>query len=329
MSQNRNISTHRIVVLDGYTLNPGDLSWDGLSALGQLTVHDRTPGDQILARAEGADILFVNKTPLDAATLAALPGVRYIGVLATGYNVVDIAAARDRGITVTNIPTYGTTAVAQMTFALLLELCHHVGAHSDAVRSGAWTRSPDFCFWQYPLVELADKVLGIVGYGRIGQAAGRIALAFGMEVLAFDQFPRKELEGEKMHYTSLEDLLVRSDAVSLHCPLTDENRGMICRKSLRTMKPTAMLINTARGPLVCDADLAEALNAGWIAGAAVDVLSVEPPPADNPLLTAQNCIVTPHIAWAPVASRKRLMDIAADNLRQFLEGHPVNVVNAL
>ena len=319
----------KIVVLDGYTENPGDLSWDGLRALGNLTVYDRTPyaggTEEILNRARGAEIVITNKTPLSRETIRALSGsLRYIGVLATGYNVVDTAAAREQGIPVCNIPTYGTTAVAQYTFALLLELCHHVGDHSRRVREGAWSSCPDFCFWDYPLTELAGKTMGLIGFGRIGKAVGALARAFGMRVLFHDeQVPAAE-GAEK---TTLEELYARSDVISLHCPLFPENTGMIHAGAIEGMKDGVLILNTARGPLIREEDLAAALRSGKVGGAAVDVLSREPAEADNPLLSAPNCLVTPHIAWAPKESRQRLMDIAVENVRAFLEGKPRNVVN--
>ncbi len=320
----------KIVVLDGYTENPGDLSWAGLEALGSLTVYDRTPftegTEEILRRAEGAEILITNKTPLSGETLRALSGsLRYIGVLATGYNVVDTGAAKELGIPVCNIPTYGTTAVAQFTMALLLELCHHVGDHSRRVREGAWSRCPDFCFWDYPLTELAGKTMGLIGYGRIGKTVGALARAFGMRVLFFDERVPEEEGAEKV---SLKELYARSDVISLHCPLFPENTGMINGDAIAGMKDGVLILNTARGPLIREEDLAAALKSGKVGGAAVDVLSREPAAADNPLLSAPNCLVTPHIAWAPKESRQRLMDIAVDNVRAFLEGRPRNVVNA-
>jgi len=315
-----------IVVLDGYTLNPGDLSWDGLRALGECDIYDRTPPELVVERARGAEAVLTNKVIVGREQMEQLPDLRYIGVLATGYNIVDTAAARERGIPVTNVPEYGTRSVAQMTFALLLELTQHVGHHARTVRDGRWTRSPDFCYWAYPLIELADRTMGIVGIGRIGRAVAELALAFGMQVLAYDvNTPANLPEGIRM--TDLETLLRESDVVSLHCPLTAENQGVIDRERLALMKPTAFLINTSRGPLVVARDLADALNAGRLAGAGVDVLPVEPPPADNPLLTAKNCLVTPHIAWATGAARARLMATVVDNLRAFLAGKPRNVVN--
>jgi len=256
-----------------------------------------------------------------------MPNLKYIGVLATGYNVVDVVAAKEKGIVVTNIPSYGTTAVSQMTFALLLEMCHHVGHHSEQVYKGVWTNNEDFCFWNYPLIELAGKNMGIIGFGRIGQDTGKIAQAFGMNVLAYDNYPNKKLESDTLKYVNLDELLSQSDVISLHCPLLESTTGLINRNTIAQMKDGAMLINTSRGPLIVEEDLAEALNNGKLAGAAVDVVSKEPIDGDNPLLTAKNCIITPHIAWAPSESRKRLMDIAVDNLRRFLENNSVNVVN--
>ena len=315
-----------IVVLDGYTLNPGDLSWSALETLGTCTVHDRTPPESVVERAREAEILFTNKVVLGRAELAQLPRLRYIGVLATGYNVVDVAAARERGIVVTNIPTYGTRSVAQMTFALLLELTQHVGHHAQTVRDGRWTQSKDFCYWDPPLVELAGLTLGLVGFGRIGRAVAEVALAFGMKVRAHDAFaPAGPVTGVTM--VDMETLFRQSDVVSLHCPLTADNKGLVNSARLNLMKSSAFLINTSRGPLVNEADLAAALNACRIAGAGLDVLAVEPPRPDNPLLTAKNCLITPHIAWATAAARRRLMDIAVGNLRAFLAGAPVNQVN--
>lgn len=317
----------KIVVLDGFTLNPGDLSWAALEPLGDLTVHDRTPADHILARAAGAVILLTNKTPLTAQTIRALPDLQYIGVLATGYNVVDVQAAADRNIPVTNVPTYGTHSVAQLTFALLLELCHHVQAHSDAVRRGQWSASRDFCFWDSPLIELADKTIGIIGFGRIGRQVAQIADALGMAVLAADRVKNPPPTLRRFAWAEIPDLLANADVVSLHCPLFPETQGLINRQTLDRMKPSAFLLNTSRGPLIVEQDLADALAAGRIAGAAVDVLSAEPPPPNNPLLAAKNCLVTPHIAWATREARQRLMHTAVENLRAFLAGNPVNVVN--
>jgi glycerate dehydrogenase len=317
----------KIVVLDGYTLNPGDITWKGFEKLGELMVYDRTPEDKILERIGDAEIVYTNKTPLTRETLKKAPAVKFIGVLATGYNIVDTAAAREQGIIVTNIPTYGTTAVAQFAFALLLEICHHVGAHNEEVKKGKWTEGTDFCFWNYPLIELAGKTMGIIGFGRIGQAVARIAQSFGMNILAYDAYQNKALENDTLKYVALDELLAGSDVISLHCPLLDSTQGIINNKTIMKMKDGVMIINTSRGPLIVEEDLADALNRGKVYGAAVDVVSSEPIKAGNPLLTAKNCIITPHIAWAPKESRARLMDIAADNLAAFLKGEPVNVVN--
>ena len=316
----------KIVVLDAYCLNPGDLSWDALSQLGDVTLYDRTPPSEAATRAAGATAVFTNKTPLPAATLALLPDLKYIGVLATGYNVVDIAAARTHGIAVTNIPTYGTASVAQFVFALLLEMCHHAGLHSDATRAGDWTRNPDWSFWKSPLIELAGKTLGIVGFGRIGRATARIGDAFGMKIIANDTLESNPPAYPDFKFAPFEDLLRESDVVSLHSPLFPETQGMINALTLSLMKPSAFLINTSRGPLVVDQDLADALNTHRLAGAAVDVLSAEPPAADNPLLSARNCLVTPHIAWATREARARLMDLAIGNLSGWISGRPVNVI---
>lgn len=316
----------KIVVLDGYTENPGDLSWEGFEALGELTVYDRTPADQIIPRIGDADAVIVNKVPITRETLEKCPGIKYIGVLATGYNVVDIAAAKERGIPVCNIPTYGTTAVAQFVFALLLEICHHVSAHSDAVKAGAWTACPDFCFWNYPLIELAGKTMGIIGFGRIGQNTAKIAVALGMKVLAYDEYPNES--GKALaEYVPLDQLLAQSDVISLHCPLFPSTKGIINKANIAKMKDGVIIINTSRGPLIVEEDLKEALESGKVFAAGVDVVSSEPIKADNVLLGCKNCLVTPHIAWAPKESRKRLMDIAVDDLKAFIDGHPINVVN--
>ena len=313
----------RIVLLDGFTLNPGDLDWSGFEALGTLVVYDRTSLDKIVERIGDAAIVVTNKTPIDSKVLDACPNIRYIGVLATGYNVVDVAAASARGIVVTNIPTYGTTAVAQYVFALLLELCHHVGEHGRAVKAGRWANSEDFCFWDYPLIELAGKTMGIIGLGRIGRSTARIASALGMRVLAFDAYEDPGAKAEGIVYVPLDDLLRNSDVISLHCPLTDQTKGMVNRQSISRMKDGVLIINTSRGPLIVEKDLAEALDSGKVGGAAVDVVATEPPAADNLLVASENCIVTPHIAWAPRESRKRLMDIAVDNLAVVLQGKEV------
>lgn len=317
----------KIVVLDGYTLNPGDLTWEGLEELGEVTVYDRTPEEKIIERVGNAEIIYINKTVLKRETLEKLSHVKFIGVLATGYNVVDAEAAKELGIVVTNIPTYGTQAVAQFTFALLLEICHHVGEHNLSVKRGEWSKSIDFCYWKYPLMELAGKTMGLIGLGRIGQESAKIAQAFGMEVLAFDEYPQKELENEKLKYVDIDILFEKSDVISLHCPLFENTRGMINKENIAKMKDSVMIINTSRGALIVEKDLAEALNSGKVAGAGVDVLSEEPAAMDNPLLTAKNCIITPHIAWAPKEARERLMNIAIDNLKEFLAGKPINMVN--
>ena len=316
----------KITVLDGYCLNPGDLSWDALRKFGEVEVFERTSVDEAPSRAAGAAIVLTNKTQLPGAVLAQLPDLRYIGVLATGYNIVDVEAARQRNIVVTNIPTYGTASVAQFVFALLLELCHNVRQHADAVRAGEWAHSPDWSFWKTPLIELSGKTMGIVGFGRIGRQAGAIANAMGMRVLANDTYHGDEPSYPGFRWVDLEDLLRESDVVSLHSPLFPETRGMINAASLTLMKPTAFLINTSRGPLVIDQDLADALNTGHLAGAGLDVLSVEPPAEHNPLLTARNCLVTPHIAWATREARSRLMEAAVANVAAFLGGQPRNVV---
>jgi len=321
-----NRTSPAIVVLDGHTLNPGDLSWEAIAAQGEFTVHDRTPPGQVVERAAAAEIVFTNKALLPAETIEALPALRYIGVLATGYNVVDTAAAAARGIPVTNIPAYGTASVAQMTFALILELASQPALHDASVRAGDWTASPDFCYWQKPLVELDDLTLGIIGYGAIGQAVARLGRAFGMKILAHTRTPRK---ADDVEFTDCETVFRKADIISLHCPLTDANIGFVNAERLSLMKSTAFLINTGRGPLVDEAALAKALNHEQIAGAAVDVLSAEPPAADNPLLSAKNLTITPHIGWATQAARGRLMEIAAENLRAFLAGQPVNVVNGV
>jgi glycerate dehydrogenase len=315
-----------IVVLDGYTLNPGDLSWDALHKLGPCIIHDRTPPEQVVERARDAEVVLTNKALLPRETIAALPKLKYIGVLATGYNVVDIAAAKERGIPVANIPDYGTHSVAQFTFALLLELAHHVGHHAQTVRDGRWARSADFCYWDSPLIELHGLTFGVIGFGKIGQATAKLADAFGMKVLVHTRTRPADLPAG-YEFVSLDDLLARSDVVSLHCPLTPENKQFINAERLARMKPTTFLLNTSRGPLLDEAAVANALNAGKIAGAAVDVVSVEPPKTDNPLLTAKNCLVTPHIAWATRAARARLMDITVENIRAFIAGRPQNIVN--
>ena len=317
----------KIVVLDGQTLNPGDLSWDALEKLGELTVYDRTSPAFVVERIGNADAVFTNKTVVSREHLAQCPMLKFVGVLATGYNIVDIAAAKARGIPVCNVPTYGTMAVAQFATALLLELCHHVGKHSDDARSGNWAKHTDFCYWLNPLVELDGKTLGIIGFGRIGQAFARIAQALGMSVLACANHPDPRLESASLRYATLAEVYAQADVISLHCPLFDSNRGMIDAAAIARMKPGVLLINTARGPLIVERDLADALNSGRVGGAALDVLSTEPPLADNPLLTARNCLVTPHIAWATKEARARIMATSAENLERFVAGAAQNVVN--
>ena len=317
----------KIVVLDGYTLNPGDLDWNGLEALGELTVCDRTAPEDVIARIGDAELIYTNKTVISREILDACPSVKFIGVLATGYNVVDTEAAKEKGIPVCNVPTYGTTAVAQYTFALLLEICHHVWAHSEAVKAGAWASCPDFCFWNYPLFELAGKTLGIIGYGRIGQTVGQIAQAFGMKVLAVDGHVRPELENENMKYVELDELFKEADVISLHCPLFPSTQGIINKENIAKMKDGVIILNDSRGPLIVEQDLFDALESGKVAYAASDVVSTEPIKDDNVLLKAKNMIITPHIAWAPKEARKRLMDVAVADLAAFLAGEPINVVN--
>ena len=316
----------KIVVLDGYALNPGDLSWEVFRQFGEVTVYDRTPDTLIPERIGDADIILLNKTPITAAVLDACPTVKLICVLATGYNVVDCDAAKARGIPVCNVPAYGTAAVAQFTFALLLELCHRVGLHSDSVHAGDWCASPDFCYWRTPQMELAGKTMGIIGFGRIGRAVGAIAKAFGMQVLAYNR--SRCAEGEAIGaYVELDTLLAKSDIVSLHCPLTPQTQGIISKETLSKMKDGAILINTARGPLMDEEAVAAALDSGKLRGAAMDVISQEPMVKTNPLLGAQNCIITPHMAWAPVESRQRIVDCTVRSIQGFLQGEPINVVN--
>ena len=317
----------KIVVLDGYTLNPGDLSWEGFESLGEVQVYNRTPAEKTVERIGDASVILTNKTAITKEILDQCPAIRYIGVLATGYNVVDVKAAAQRGIVVTNIPSYGTDAVAQYAFALLLELCHHVGLHDESVKAGEWEKCQDFCYWKTPLMELAGKTLGLIGFGRIGQKTGAIARAMGMKVLAYDRFQRPELENENCRYVSLEQLLAASDVISLHCPLLPETKGVINRDTISRMKDGVLIINTSRGDLVVEKDLAEALISGKVAGAAADVVSTEPIKGDNPLLKAPNMIITPHMAWGAKESRGRLMNQAVENLKAFLSGNPVNTVS--
>ena len=315
---------HKIVVLDGYVLNPGDLSWKPLESLGSVTVYDRTPAEKIVERIADADIILTNKTPITRQTLLDCPSVKYVGALATGFNTIDIAAAKELGVAVTNVPAYSTEAVAQFTMALLLEVCHHVGEHSRGVMAGDWVRSIDFCYWQYPQIELAGKTFGIIGMGKIGQAAGKLADAFGMKVLYHAHHPR-ELPYPAT-FCSLEDLLAQSDVISLHCPLTDETAAIINPHTISMMKKDAILLNTARGPLVDEQAVADALKEGKLTGYAADVVGREPMAADSPLLGAPRCILTPHIAWASHAARGRLMDVAIGNVFAFWEGKHQNRV---
>lgn len=315
----------KIVVLDGYGLNPGDLSWDAVSQLGKLTVYDRTSSEEVIARSAGAEAILTNKTVITAEIMEALPDLKYIGVLATGYNVVNIDAAREKGIVVTNIPAYSTPSVAQMVFAHILNIAQQVQHHSEEVRKGRWTNNADFCFWDTPLIELREKKIGLVGLGHTGYNTARIAIGFGMQVTAYTSKSSLQLPPEIKKRT-LDELFSECDIVSLHCPLTDETKELVNAERLRLMKPTAILINTGRGPLVNEQDLADALNAGKLYAAGLDVLSSEPPKADNPLLTARNCYITPHIAWASLEARTRLMDILVENIKAFQAGKPINNV---
>ena len=320
----------KIVILDGYTENPGDLSWSGLETFGELTVYDRTPladETEIIRRIGDAEIVYTNKTPVTRNVLDRCPSIRFIGLLATGYNVVDYRYAREKGIPVTNVPSYGVASVSQFAIALLLEICHHIGHHDQAVHDGKWEQCGDWCFWDYPLIELFDKTIGIIGFGRIGQATGRIAKALGMHVLAFDAV-QTDTGKQIAQYTNLDGLLALSDVVTLHCPLFPETEGMINRKTIAKMKDGVILINNSRGPLIVEQDLADALHAGKVAAAAVDVVSSEPISGDNPLLSAPRCIITPHISWAPKESRARILTCAMENLKAFLAGTPINVVNS-
>ena len=320
----------KIVVLDGYTENPGDLSWGGLEALGEVTVYDRTSYAEsplIAERIGDAEIVVMNKTPISKETIDKCPNIRLIAVLATGYNVVDYNYAKEKGIPVVNVPTYGTASVSQYSIALLLEICHHIGHHSESVHAGNWASNADWCYWDYPLIELEGKTIGIIGFGRIGQAEGRIAKALGMKVLAYDVYPNDS--GRAIgEYVDLDTLLKSADVVSLHCNLTPENTGLINRANIAKMKDGAILINNARGQLIVEQDVADALNSGKLAAAGLDVVYTEPIRADNPLLKAKNCIITPHISWAPIESRQRIMDITVENVKAFLNGAPQNVVNA-
>lgn len=318
----------KIVVLDGYTENPGDLSWDSLQEFGDITVYERTSSELTAQRIRGAEIVLTNKTQISRKIMEESVDLKFVGVLATGYNIVDIEAAREFGITVSNVPDYGTDAVAQFTMALLLELCHHVGKHSESVHQGQWSKCPDFCYWEYPLIELKGKIMGIVGFGRIGRRVAELAQAFGMKVLvcSHHEIPEKYLKGT-IRSVSVDEIYRKSDVISLHCPLTEENEAMICRETIEKMKQGVWLINTARGGLIREKELAEALKSGRVGGAAVDVVSSEPITADNELLGCENIIITPHIAWAPREARQRLMDITVENIRGYLLGNPIHVIS--
>lgn len=318
----------KIVVLDGHCENPGDLSWGWLEQLGDLTVYDRTPHDdgEIARRIGEAEIVLTFKTPVTGAVMQQCGNLRFIGVTGTGFDMVDVAAAREQGIPVSNVPSYGSAIVGQFAIALLLELCHHIGHHDQAVKAGRWEHCPDWCFWDYPQVELAGKTIGIIGFGRIGQTTGAVARVLGMKVLATGSRPT--VTGlEIAEYVEMDELLARSDVISLHCPLTDDTRHIICRDTIEKMKSNVIIINNSRGGLIVEQDLAEALSSGKVRAAAVDVVSTEPIRGDNPLLTAPNCIITPHIAWATKESRQRIMNTTEENVKAFLRGEPQNVVN--
>lgn len=320
----------KIVVLDGYTENPGDLSWDGMKALGDLTVYDRTSltdMSEVEKRIGDAEVVITNKTPIPKEVLDKCTNIKYIGVLATGYNVVDYKVAKEKGIPVCNIPTYGTAAVGQFAIGLLLEICHHIGHHDKAVKQGRWENNKDWCFWDYPLIELDGKTMGIIGYGRIGQSTGRLAQALGMKVLANDAYKNPALESDTCRYVDRDELYEKSDVIALHCPLFPDTEKMINKDSISKMKDGVIIINNSRGQLIDEDDLAEALNSGKVYAAGLDVVSTEPIKGNNPLLKAKNCIITPHISWAPKESRQRLMDIAVENLKAFIDGNPINVVN--
>ena len=318
-----------IVILDGYTENPGDLSWGELEKLGDLTVYDRTSltdEDEIISRIGGAEVVLTNKTPISRRVMDACPSMRFIAMLATGYNVVDIACAKEKGIPVSNVPVYGTHSVSQFAIALLLEVCHHVGAHSESVHAGEWASNADWCYWNYPLIELEGKTFGLCGCGKIGGHTGAIAKALGMRVLIYDPYPNDagRAIGE---YVTLDELFAQADVIGIHMPLLPSNTGLICKENIAKMKDGVIIINNSRGQIVAEQDLADALNSGKVAAAALDVVSTEPIRSDNPLLRAKNCIITPHISWAPKESRQRIMDTTADNIRAWLDGHPINVVN--
>ena len=318
-----------IVILDGYTENPGDLSWGELEKLGDLTVYDRTSltdEDEIISRIGGAEVVLTTKTPISRRVMDACPSMRFIAMLATGYNVVDIACAKEKGIPVSNVPVYGTHSVSQFAIALLLEVCHHVGAHSESVHAGEWASNADWCYWNYPLIELEGKTFGLCGCGKIGGHTGAIAKALGMRVLIYDPYPNDagRAIGE---YVTLDELFAQADEIGIHMPLLPSNTGLICKENIAKMKDGVIIINNSRGQIVAEQDLADALNSGKVAAAALDVVSTEPIRSDNPLLRVKNCIITPHISWAPKESRQRIMDTTADNIRAWLDGHPINVVN--
>ncbi len=317
----------KIVVLDGFTLNPGDLSWEGMASLGTFECYDRTSKEELIDRAKDAEILITNKTPINRTTLSQLPKLRYIGVLATGYNIVDSVAAKEFGVIVTNVPTYGTKSVAQFVFAHLLEICHHVAEHSQSVKAGKWNRTEDFCYWDRPLIELDGKVMGIIGTGRIGVETAKIASAFGMKVIAYAPRPKLTPNEGLFEYVTLETLLMTSDVISLHCPLTDETRGLLNDAAFEIMKTGAIVINTSRGPLIDEDALARALKSGKVYAAGLDVMTYEPPKGPSPLFEIENCQITPHIAWAPKEARQRLLNTAIQNVRAFIEGDPINVVS--
>lgn len=320
----------KIVILDGYVKNPGDLSWKRFEELGELRIYDRTPADDtdmIIERIGDAEAVLVSNVPLTGKVIESCPSIRYIGLLSTGYDGIDIGTAREKNIPVCNIPTYGTDSVSQFTIALLLEICSRVGHHADAVKEGRWGNQPDFCFWDYPLIELSGKTMGVVGYGRIGQRTAAVAAALGMKILYNDGFRKPELENENVKFAEREELFRESDVIVLHCPLFPDTRGMINKETIAGMKDGVIVLNSSRGALIVDKDLAEALNSGKVYAAGLDVVSEEPISMENPLLTAQNCIITPHIAWAAKESRARLLEIAADNLMAYAAGKPVNQVN--
>ncbi|MEH2956467.1 D-2-hydroxyacid dehydrogenase [Candidatus Merdisoma sp. JLR.KK006] len=321
----------KIVVLDGYTENPGDLSWGELEKLGDLTVYDRTSitdEQEIIDRIGDAEVVYTNKTPITKKVIDACPGIKFISALATGYNCIDYNYAAEKGIPVTNVPSYGTASVSQFSIALLLEICHHIGHHNDSVHAGEWANCKDWCYWNYPLIELEGKTMGIIGFGRIGQAEGRVAKALGMKVLAYDVYPNAS--GKEIgDYVDLDTLFAHSDVITLHCNLTPENTGMINKENISKMKDGVILINNARGQLIVEEDVADALNSGKMAAAGLDVVYTEPIRENNPLLKAKNCIITPHISWAPKESRQRIMDCAVENLKAFQKQEPINVVNKI